>query len=63
METKIVKPKEQLNVKVSTETLRCLDKLIDYDLIRNRSDAVAYAARIAAEHAARIAVEQLESKS
>lgn len=49
MEAKIIKPKEQLNVKVSTETLRCLDKLIDYDLIRNRSDAVAYAAKIAIE--------------
>ena len=41
--------KEQLNVKVDTETLRRLDKLIDYDLIRNRSDAVAYAAKIAVE--------------
>ena len=49
METKIIKPKEQLNVKVSTETLRNLDKLIDYDLIRNRSDAVTHAARIAVE--------------
>lgn len=49
MITMKAKSKEQLNVKVSKQTLEHLDKLINYDDINNRSDAVAHAAKIAVE--------------
>jgi metal-responsive CopG/Arc/MetJ family transcriptional regulator len=41
--------KQQFSVWATEETLKSIDKLINYKDIKNRSDAVAFAARIAAE--------------